>query len=102
MPRNSDKIKKIILFALLIVAILFPIIGITVKNYTTDLLDEIKKKQTRKITLINQNKVLINKVKRLQSAARLKEYAIEELNMYNPEPETLSIIINKQFLDNAK
>ena len=102
MSKTSDKIKKIILIALLFAAVLFPIIGITIKNYTTELLDEIKKKQTRRITLTNQNKALINKVKRLQSAARLKEYAVNELNMYNPEPETLSIIINKQFLKNAE
>jgi len=102
MSKNPARLKKIVLTILFFAAISFPIIGITIKNYTTHLLDEIKKKRTREITLINQNKIYINKLKRLRSAARLKEYAASELNMYNPEPETLSIIINKQFLNNAE
>ncbi|MCF7886045.1 MAG: cell division protein FtsL [Candidatus Marinimicrobia bacterium] len=102
MLKKSEKRKKIILFVLLVAAILFPVLGITIKNYTTNLLDEIKNKRAQELALINQNKRLINKASRLQSASRLKEYAVENLNMYNPEPETLSIIINQQYLNNAK
>lgn len=100
MNLDPKKKRKIILSILFIAAISFPVIGISIKNYTTKLLDEIKEKRTREITLINQNKILMNKSKRLQSASRLKEYAARELNMYNPEPETLSIIINKNYIEN--
>jgi len=101
-PNNSEKRKKIFLTLLLIAAILFPIAGITIKNYTTKLLENIKVLRSRETILINQNKILLNKLKRLKSAARLKQYAAENLNMYNPEPETLSIIIEKQYLENVE
>lgn len=101
-PKNPEKRKKWILTVLLVAAILFPVLGITLKNYTTSLLDEIKNKRSREITLINRNKVLLNKVKRLRSSDRLKSYAAQELDMYNPEPETLSIIIKKQYLNDEE
>ncbi|HMA62519.1 MAG TPA: hypothetical protein VKP78_07705 [bacterium] len=101
-PKNPEKRKKWILTVLLVTAILFPVLGITLKNYTTNLLDEIKNKRSREITLINRNKVLLNKVKRLRSSDRLKSYAARELNMYNPEPESLSIIIKKQYLSDEE
>ena len=95
---NPKTNKKILLIAILIIAILFPIAGITINNYTTELLEDIDRKRAIQTKLRNKNKLLQNEVERLSGTNRLTKFASKKLGLQNPDPETLTVIIDTNYL----
>ncbi len=65
------------------------------KNKIDELVSELNIIESKKRELVTENREISIAIENLSRAERIKKIAIEELNMYTPDPETLSVKLNE-------
>ncbi len=83
---------KLALIGLLI--ILTGLLYVWKKNKIDLLLDKLSRKQLQAKKLREKNRKIEIEIERLSRAERIKAKASDQLNMYSPDPETLTVTID--------
>lgn len=83
----------LILLAVLIVSSC--VLHIWKKNRIDVLIDELDILNTKKQELVLENREIKIAIENLSRSERIKDIATKELNMYSPDPETLTIKLDK-------
>ena len=87
--------RRSMLIFLGILIVMSSVLHIWKKNRIDVLLDELDVLNKNKRELILQNREIQIAIENLSRSERIKKIAMEELNMYTPDPETLTVKLNE-------
>ena len=89
----SRNMKLMLLGLLIIVSGLF---YVWEKNKVDMMMENLNILETKESELIAQNREIKIEIERLSRSERIQKIANEQLNMYTPDPETLTVKIDKK------
>lgn len=90
---SKSRRKNLIMSGLFFFLIGFMVFYVWIFNYTNQLYKEIDVLKREEANLVTQNRLSSAEIDRLARADRIKQIAIQELNMWTPPPETLAVVV---------